>query len=401
MRSRRRFLQTMGAGVVVGIAGCNTERRDDPRTKTETTTTETTTTTTTEEETETTTTSRSNRLGWSTAAPLPAPQSDVGSGVIDGTLYVFGGIESDQGLAAVARTYAFDTTTEEWTREADLPRALWGNAGVATADALFSFGGAPADSPYETGEPPSDEIFVFRPGDGWEHLTETKDCRCPYRNFGMRGVYNPEDGLIYCVSGATDVSTRDTATNHGAPYGSVGAYDEYRVWTFDPERLRVVDDDFTRLPEAKRWSSIALVADDDGPAIYAIGGWRGNSGPTDSNVRIDPHTGEVTTMRRTPLPGIYSANTNPVIDGQVFLSHGLFTRGGYTMDSYRVFCHRYDPVNDEFHTDLPKASHIRVGAADGVVDGVLHVVGGHIKPFQGDKGHDAVTYHERFRPEPD
>jgi hypothetical protein len=106
-------------------------------------------------------------------------------------------------------------------------------------------------------------------------------------------------------------------------------------------------------------------------------------------------------MRRTPLPGIYSANTNPVIDGQVFLSHGLFMRGEYTMDSYRVFCHRYDPVNDEFHTDLPKASHIRVGAADGVVDGVLHVGGGHIKPFQGDKGHDAVTYHERFRPEPD
>ena len=68
------------------------------------------------------------------------------------------------------------------------------------------------------------------------------------------------------------MSTRDTATNHGAPYGSVGAYDEYRVWTFDPERLRVVDDDFTRLPMAKRWSSIALVTDDDGPAIYAIGG---------------------------------------------------------------------------------------------------------------------------------
>ena len=41
MRSRRRFLQTVGAGAVVGIAGCNTARRDAPKTKTETTTTET------------------------------------------------------------------------------------------------------------------------------------------------------------------------------------------------------------------------------------------------------------------------------------------------------------------------------------------------------------------------
>lgn len=390
MPSRRYFLRTMGAGVIAGIRddnkGGQALQTQNPENNTLNQTTDTSTPTST------------IHRGWSAAEPLPAPQSDVGSGVLDGRLYVFGGIESAQGLAAVARTFSFDPVNGTWRCHEDMPRALWGNAGVATTDMLFSFGGAPVDSPYKTGDPPSDEIFIFRPGEGWENLSETTGVSCPYRNFGMRGVYNPTDDLIYCVGGGTNPSPRDTVTNHGAHPQSIGAYDESRIWTFDPRQLQVDDADFARLPEAKRWTSIAVITDDV-PAIHAIGGWHGNSGPTDSNIRIDPVTGEVTSMRRTPLPGMYSTTTNSVIGGQVFLSHGLFINDKYTMDSYRVFCHRYDPVLDEFQTDLPKASYVRVGAADGVIDDTLHVVGGHIKKFEGNGSHDAVTHHEVFCPE--
>ena len=326
---------------------------------------------------------------WSEKARLPREQTGAGGGVVDGKLYYFGGFDSGQGLDATARAFVYDPSASgAWDRIESMPRALWGPCGVSTGTGVFSFGGAPADSPYTTGDPPSDEIFVYTPGSGWTDLTTETGERCPYPNWAMNGVYNPTDGLIYCVGGATNVTDRESATDHGVTSDNPGKYDESRVWTFDPDSRRVVDADFARLPEAKRWPSVALVEVDGDDYIHALGGWRGTVGPTASNFRIDSSNGRVTRERSVPRAGSFATDTNPVVDNQVYLTHGRFS-GGNTTVSYR-----YDPEADTFSTDVTRPEHVRGRAVDAVIDGTLYVVGGHVKLSSG--YHQATTYNEAY-----
>jgi hypothetical protein len=334
--------------------------------------------------------------GWTEQAPLPVVGSDAGGGVLDGKLHFFGGIETGVGLEAVARTFAYDPTAGSggaWERLPDLPRKLWGPCGVATDDALYSFGGAPTDAPYEGG-PPSDAIFRYRPGEGWTDLS----VRCPYPNWVMGGVYNPKDGLIYCLGGGTGAHDAATATDHGSDGDVPGTYDERRLWTFDPESERVADADLARMPAAKRWPTVALFSVDGSQYLHAIGGLSGTTGPTDSNFRYDFETGEFEHAQPLPRAGTYATHSNPVIGGRAYLTHGMFWEGESTVDRYKPIAHRYDPVEDGFETDLPEPTHLRGGATSGIIDGTLYVVGGHIKRFDQNGLHDCVAHNEAYTP---
>ncbi len=336
---------------------------------------------------------------WTERAPLPIAQSDAGGGVLDGKLYYFGGIETGFGLQAARRTFVYDPAVGVggmWKRVENMPRALWGVCGVATNTELYSFGGAPTDSPYRTGLPPTNQIFVYRPGSGWTNLTKITGVRCPYRNWGMGGVYNPIDGLIYCLGGATEVTNRESATNHGVTRDNPGRYDESRVWTFDPSTGRVENPDLARMPLAKRWHTVALVEIDGRQFIHAIGGRLGVKGPTDSNYRFDIQTGEWRIMAPSPLSGNFGTTNNPVINNKVYLTHGFFWNGAPSQDDYLLVCHKYDPAADSYRTNLAKPTHPRVNAVAGVIENTLYVVGGHIKRYGEGRLHDCMAHNEAF-----
>lgn len=344
------------------------------------------------------TTERASTGEWTEKTPLPVAGSDAGGGVLGGKLYFFGGIETATGLDAVARAFAYDPADGKWERLPDAPRALWGPCGVATDDTIYSFGGAPQNSPYEDG-PPTDVVFRYRPGDGWTNLTETEGVRCPYPNWVMGGVHNPDDGLIYCLGGGTGDHDAPSATDHGFDGEDVpGTHDESRLWTFDPETERVVNPDLGRMPEAKRWPTVALLDADGGRYLHAIGGLLGTTGPTDSHFRYDLAAGHWERAQPTPRPGTYATHSNPVIDNRAYLTHGMFWQGESTIERYETVAHRYDPVDDRFETDLPEPSHRRGGATSGVIDGTLYVVGGHLKRFEQDGLHDCVVYNEAYSP---
>ncbi|MFC4552251.1 MULTISPECIES: Kelch repeat-containing protein [Halorussus] len=378
-----------------------------PETSTTPPATTTLTPTTTETTTPTPTTTERPPDGdgaWSAEASLPAPQSDAGGGVVDGNIYYFGGIESGENLPAVARTYRFDPTAGgetdggAWERLEDMPRALWAPCGVAAEGKVFSFGGAPRDAPYGTGEPPSDEIFVYEPGEGWRDLTAETGVRCPYPNWAMGGVYDPDSGLVYLVGGGTDVTDRESASDHGVGGERPGTYDESRVWTFDPAAEEVVDPDLARLPEARRWPTVALVEVGGELCLHAICGLFGVTGPTNQNLRLRLSSGEWETMTPAPRAGSYATTSDPVIDGTVYLTHGLFWEDSPSVDSYTAACHAYDPATDEFRTDLARPRRLRGGSVDAVVDDTLYVVGGHVKRYDRNGYHDCVTASESFAP---
>ena len=372
---------------------------------TETSTTEPTTTeeppTTTTETTTTTEQPPSEGGSWSNGPDFPAPQSNMGGGVVDGSIYCFGGIESGENLPAVARTYRFDPADGgegTWHRLGDMPRALWAPCGVAAEGNLYSFGGAPTDAPYGTGEPPSDEIFVYAPDEGWRNLTAETGVRCPYPNWAMGGVYDPGDGLIYLVGGGTDVTDRESASDHGVGTDDPGTYDESRVWTFDPATEEVANPDLVRLPKARRWPSVARTEVGGETYIHAICGLFGVTGPTNDNLRYRVSTGEWESMTPAPRSGCYATNSNPVIDGTLFLTHGFFWEDEPSVDSYEAACHAYDPATDSFRTDLPSPQRLRGGAVDAVVEDTLHVVGGHVKRYDQNGYHDCKTATEAFTP---
>lgn len=391
MHSRRALLKQATVGFLTATAGCTADP-DDQSGTTGTTTTPTDGTETDEtpsKPTEGTERATAGESGWAEETEMPAAQSDIASGVVDGKLYCFGGIRSGQGLDATARGFVYDPTDGEggsWSGIPDLPKPLWGQCGVSDRERIFVFGGAPEDSPYQTNKPPTDEIFVFDPGDGWTNLSETAGVRCPYPTWVMQGVYNPHDGLIYNVGGAVFEDEN---------YGDESNW----VWRFDPDRCEVVDAPLTKLPTKRRWSSVGLVEIDGSPMLHVLAGQADQ--PMQTNDRYDIEADEWQRMAQVPEPGIYAPNYDPVIGNRIYLTHGLQWQPEekLTNDAYERTCWEYDPVADSWNTDLATPRHRRAGgAADGVIDGTLFIAGGHQKRYDSDNYHETKAYVESFTP---
>ncbi|WP_458186533.1 Kelch repeat-containing protein [Haladaptatus sp. NG-WS-4] len=319
-------------------------------------------------------------MAWTSKRSLIAARSNVGSGVLNGKLYIFGGIRSATGLKAVTQTYVYDPTIGslgEWKELQDkpLPEPLWGSCGVAANGKIFSFGGAPPDSPYTTGDPPTDKIFVFEPDTGWRELGE----KCPYPNWAMGGVYNPNDGLIYCMGGGTSVDWGLAHPNDATAYTSTGAarFDCKRIWTFDPTSETVENGSLALMGQAKRWPVAAHVLVNNQHCIHATGGWKGNFGPTDTNYRYNTETKTLSTKRVTPRSGYFATRNNPVINNRMYLSYQLV--GTKYPDSYLLNHVRYNPSENTYTTLGSTLAPKRTGSGSGVINNKIYVAGGHYK----------------------
>ena len=337
---------------------------------------------------------------WVEKAKIPVNQSDASGGVLDGKLYYFGGFGQGSNLDAVKQAFVYEpgaSTAGRWKRIEDLPRALWAPCGVATENAIYSFGGAPSGSPYN-GVSPSDRIFRYEPENAWVDLTARTGVRCPYPNYTMGGVYNPDDGLIYCLGGGTNVTNRDSAVT-ADPRRRPGTFDESRIWTFNPETERVENPDLAQMPKAKRWPSVGLVEKHGRKYIHAIGGRFGPGQPTDTNFRFDIDREEWTWAANAPIAGTFATTRDSVIDNQVYLTHARGYEDQSPEENYTTKCYRYDPIHDEFEKQ-PDARHRRGGSVSGVIDDTLYVAGGHIKQYDqnGDGYHDCVRYTTAFTP---
>lgn len=153
-------------------------------------------------------------------------------------------------------------------------------------------------------------------------------------------------------------------------------------------RYNPLTDSYTRkadVPTARTWGTCTVV----GNKIYVIGGYSYDSpiGATNVNEVYDPSLDTWQTKSPLPLSLWGVTRENPVIDGKIYVTHGL------DGSRFHATTFVYDPSTDLW-SQKSSASHPRDGTASGIISGKLYVVGGRAD-FAGPYG---LNFNEAYDP---
>lgn len=97
---------------------------------------------------------------WLTKSPLPAPRSGAAAGVIDGNLYVAGGVIPDGETSTVL---IYHPQSDAWTFSVSLPKNRAFAAGVVVDQTLYVLGGDPALADVDALTPVASTTAFHRP----------------------------------------------------------------------------------------------------------------------------------------------------------------------------------------------------------------------------------------------
>lgn len=270
---------------------------------------------------------------WQTMQPMPNARAQTTCSVLDGLVYVFGGLSEPFALAS-SEVNVYDPATDTWLGDApDLPEGLCAAASCTLDGKIYFIGGHPTYSP--TGARSS--VYAFDPAEGgsWTTMSPMIKPRFYHRAVVLDGkiyvmggrsidiensmeMYDPAtdtwtlvanmnsqralhtaevfDGKIY-VFGSQDtentaVEVYDPATDgwttesnwptsllwHGS--GVIGekiyvygGYPGYNVWEYDPTTGNSEPQIDSTPPDSIIWFSYATVEDQNGhTCIYSFGG---------------------------------------------------------------------------------------------------------------------------------
>jgi N-acetylneuraminic acid mutarotase len=127
--------------------------------------------------------------GWALAAPMPDARGETTSAVLDGRLYVVGGM-TGLGLPRTADGVAvYDPQTDTWTTTSRLPQARHHTAAAALDGALYVSGGAPSVDSWT----PEPNLWRLT-GVTWTDLSPMPEGRWGHRMIAL-------DGRLYVVGG--------------------------------------------------------------------------------------------------------------------------------------------------------------------------------------------------------
>jgi hypothetical protein len=201
---------------------------------------------------------------WTRRARLPQRRGAGAAAVIDGRVYVAGGLRSD---ASVRDFAMYDPVADTWTELPPMPTARNHLAAGAIEGRFYAVGGRDGTTLYGV-------VEVFDPATGAWSGGRTP---MPTARGGLGAA--ALGGLLYTVGGEG---------NSQSPFGTFPQTEAY-----DPER-----DAWTRLPDMgvpRHGVGVAAI----GGAIYVMGGaTRQGLGPSGAGEVFFPGTGEVLTIDR-------------------------------------------------------------------------------------------------------
>lgn len=223
---------------------------------------------------------------WTAMTPMPTRRTQLGAGVLNGTLYAVGGFVGCGVTTNVVESY--DPVANSWTALAPMPTAR-GTLGLGVANGkLYAIGGQTCCQLLDT-------VEVYNPTNN--RWTTVSSMPTP-RNFPAVAVVN---GIIYAIGGSTQ---------SGAVVGTVEAYDPVaNTWT-------------TRAPmPTPRYAVAAGVVNG---IVYVVGG----QAPSGSN-------GQVNTVEayNPALNTWFTVASMPTVRGDLgggVVNNVLYAVGGYT-----------------------------------------------------------------------
>ena len=224
--------------------------------------------------------------GWLPASPKPLAVSNVAGALLDGRIYVPGGLLADGTLTDAVEV--FDLATETWTRAAPLPHSLCCYALAVQDGRLYLFGGWDGAAYVAS-------AFAYDPvRDAWRALPPMPTAR----GFAAAASLG---GRLYVV----------------------GGYDGRRELTVNEAYDPALEDApggpwLTRAPLLMARGGLGLAA--VGSALYAVGG--GWAGTLTASERYDPVADAWTTFD-SPLLGQWRGLGVAAVEGKVFAVGGF------------------------------------------------------------------------------
>ncbi len=127
--------------------------------------------------------------GWTTGAPMPTRRSELASALVDGSIYVAGGI--GEGWSIRTEVERYDIATDTWTTVAPLPVGLH-HLGMATLDRMIYVTGGYADMDFTV-----DQAATYRYDPSTDSWTQVAAMPAPRAAHAMATL----DGKLIVVGG--------------------------------------------------------------------------------------------------------------------------------------------------------------------------------------------------------
>jgi hypothetical protein len=293
-----------------------------------------------------------DEFAYSSIAQQPIGVNEVQGELVDGTLYSFGGFDSQKSCCTpTSRSYAYAPASNSWSAIAPLPH-LAGNGQPGTgvthaATAVDDDGGIYLVGGYISGNGTSGQTFgtveVYRYDTASNAYTRLPDL--PQARASGAAAFI--DGKLYHVGGTNQARTQDPTT-HWVLDVAGGA----TAWTTG----------LAPLPEGRNHPGMQVL---DG-RFYVVGGQTGHDGASTTKSDVwsyDPATDSWTTHAPLPQARGHITSTTFELDGRIVVAGGMPSNGVHSAQ-----VHAYDPVADTWTslTSLPTA---KSGGVAGAFDG--------------------------------
>jgi N-acetylneuraminic acid mutarotase len=270
--------------------------------------------------------------GWSAAAPMPTPRSEVAAATLDGRVVVVGGYRASGGTTK--RVEAYDPVGDSWDRLPDLPVAVNHAMAASLRGRLYVAGG------YRSNQEPTRKAFVFT-GGRWKALPPMPGPRAAGGAAALRG-------RLYVVAGVAD-------------HGRVGG----RTFAFNPDTRR-----WSTVPAPTNRQHLAVAAADG--RIYALAGRiRGFGSNMDIMESYNPKTERW--RAEPPVPDPRGGTGAAVTEGT------LVSVGGEEHEGTIAGVYGFDLEAREW-SELPSLPQGRHGLGVVAVGDTIYAIGGGPQP---------------------
>lgn len=271
--------------------------------------------------------------GWGTVTSMPLARSELNAAVLDGRLYVAGGIAQ---LGATPALQVYDPAGDGWRSLAQMPEPRH-HFGMAALDGRLYVSGGYRDLPFGADTARNEAWAYDVEADTWAEIADLPAPRAAHAMVAL-------DGRLYVV-------------------GGVGP-EPAAAMVYDPKLERWTGLGTPLPTQREHLAAVAL----DG-RIYVIGGrWRGQGNLATVEI-LDPAAG--TWSVGADMPTRRGGLTASALGGRIHVTGGEDLDTGDTYPAHEV----YDPAANQWTTGAPMPT-ARHGLASGVIGGRWYVVGG-------------------------